>query len=203
MTDKEEYLLEAILELTQAVKELRQELQSKDKSEKDIQRDVLNRYLSLIPPDMRIVKQKPIEQPKTGTEEIINWTTQQVNNHLSDLAGDDLKAIVNSALTGKPIVEKNHQHHPNSTHGEMTNWLNQNIPVVNTQSNIEDVIAQAQRIANERWAKHAIEAKEVWQAMTNYEMADSPAMARALALADVDTAKTDAEIEQALRMPDA
>lgn len=144
---------------------------------------------------IRTLMQKTVEEPRTGSEEILKWTTDQVNKHLAGLAGDDLKDIVQSALTGKPIVEKDHKYHPDGTQGEMAKWLNANISTVNTQENVWNAIDKAQDTARERFGLITKEAREDWARTTK----NNPDLKQALALADVDTPKTKEELKLCLR----
>lgn len=187
MDDTKNMLVEAILELTKEIKELRQELKTKPKAREEVD-------FPPNEPDIRPVFGKANKEPKTGTEEIIAWATQQVNNHLSGLAGDDLKDIIQSALTGKPIKEKEgYVHHTDGTKGKMTEWLNANIPVVNTQENVWNAIDKAQDTARERIGILHKEAREDWERIAK----GNPDLVKALARADVDTAKSKTEIDQA------
>jgi hypothetical protein len=187
MDDTKNLLLEAILDLAREIKELRQELRPKAREEIDF---------PIPEPDIRSVYGKVNKEPKAGFEEILAWTTEQVNTAMSGLSNEDLKGIVESALTGKPIVEKDHKYHPDSTQGQMTDWLNANIPVINTQENVWDAIGKAKETARERIGILNKEAKEDWKRISKNQE-----LAKALAAADVDTAKTETEIQQALRTP--
>ena len=77
---------------------------------------------------------------------------------MNSLTETDLQDIIQSAITGQPIKEKEVKHHPDGTKGEMATWLNQNIPVVNTQENIWASIEEAKKIAIQRVADRRIAA---------------------------------------------
>lgn len=144
-------------------------------------------------PPVENIRVSPLAQVPLALEnEVLNWTTNQVNKHLDSLSGPDLQDIVESAITGKPIAGEV-KHHPNGTQGKMADWLNANIGTVNTQENIWNAIGEAQVIAKKRNARRAIEAKEFTK-----EWKNAVGLSEALRLADEGTAKTSTEIEQAL-----
>lgn len=102
------------------------------------------------PPEerIRVVTQKTIEEPKTGFEKTLNWTTNQVNQHLNSLGETDMQDIIQSALTGKEV--------PNSKSSPMTDYLNSNYGTIVNQKDVWDTIADAKQDATARIAARTI-----------------------------------------------
>jgi hypothetical protein len=191
-----------LIELKRQIRALTSEMTQSRKNHLTLMKIVQEfRQESKLPPEerIRVVTQKTVEEPKTGFEAVLNWTTNQTNQHLNSLGESDLQDIIQSALTGKPVPEKQVKHHPNGTQGEMTNWLNQNIPVINTQENVWSSIEQAKKIAIQRVADRRIAAVDFTKDFIAAAK-DSRALEEARKLADVDSAKTSTEIDEALRM---
>jgi hypothetical protein len=149
------------------------------------QQDEIEKLRLARPPveNIRVVPQKV--NPDAPQDARLDWTTEHVNNHLNSLSGLDLQDIVESAITGEPIIERKPvQHHPQGTQGKMTDWLNANIPVINTQDNIWNTIAESKQLAKERQKIRIENAKEF-----SKEWKNAVGLKEAAKLADVDTAK--------------
>lgn len=140
--------------------------------------------------NIRVAPQKPIESEDgkqlSHFNKLVKATQLEVSKHLDSLAGTDLQDIVQSAISGKPIVEgKSVQHHPDGTQGKMTDWLNANIPVINTQDNIWNTIAESKQLSKERHGARIEEAKEFTK-----EWKNAVGLREALERADEGTCKT-------------
>lgn len=144
--------------------------------------------------NIRVVTQKTVEEPKTEFDKVLNSTTDQVNQLLNSLDEPTLQEIINSAITGRPVPEKSDI---KRTADNFTDWLNQNIPTVNTQDNVWNSIEQAKVIAGQRNATRAIEAKQFTKDFIAAAK-DSKSIQEAMRLADTDTAKSQTEIDLAL-----
>lgn len=107
------------------------------------------------PPEerIRVVTQKTIEEPKTGFEKTLAWTTNQVNQHLNSLDETSLQDIVQSAITGKDI--------PNSKSSPMTDYLNSNYGTIVNQKDVWDTIADAKQDATARIADRSKDAADL------------------------------------------
>lgn len=99
--------------------------------------------------NIRVVTQKPPEEPKTDFEKVLNWTTNQTNQHLNSLDEPALQEIINSALTGRPIPEKRTMKVAGSP---MNMYLNDNYGTVVNQKDVWDTIADAKQDAKQRIA---------------------------------------------------
>lgn len=147
----------------------------------------------------RIVKVKEDEScPENDADAILQWTNREVNKHLDTLCADDVKDIINEAITGKPAVRKQQdlsKRIEGGTNGAMAAWLNQNVPVVNTQANVWASIDEAQQLARERVSARLKEAEEFTK--IHFSHLAEP-LAIAAKAANVDTAATKEQLTACL-----
>jgi hypothetical protein len=118
----EQMLIRAILDLTKEIKELRQELKPQ--------------------PDIRVVTQKTVKEPKTEFEDTLAFTTRQVNEHLNGLMQEDAIKIVKEALG---VTTPDH-----GKGSPFTEYLNNNYGTIAPQAQIDTAIDEAVQYAKNK-----------------------------------------------------